>query len=201
MDGVDGVGKSEQIQRLANALEASGKRACVLREPGGTTLGEALRAALLTADRHDDDALVEALMFMASRRQLVIERIAPRLAEGVHVLLDRSFLATWVYQGLVGGVELSFLEQLARRVHGACWPDRILVLDLDVATATARRGGRARDAFEVRGESYLQRVRAGFRQLAERYRGLVRVVSAAGSREDVAARCRGALADLLEGQA
>ena len=143
LDGVDGAGKSLQCRLLAERLESVGKPCVVLREPGGTPLGERLRAALLEGAAQD--ALVEALLFMASRRHLVSERIVPELAAGKVVLLDRSFLSTWVYQGIVGGVELDFLVDLARRVHGEAWPDRILLLELSRRAAKTRRAQRLQE--------------------------------------------------------
>jgi dTMP kinase len=171
-------------------LRAAGRPARLLREPGGTPLGEELRRVLLAQGGERTDALVEALLFSASRRQLVVQAIRPALAAGETVLLDRSFLSTAVYQGVVGGVDLGFLDTLARRVHDDAWPDRILLLHVDPATALARRRGReGGDAFENRGDAYLARVGDGFRRLALALPDLVSVVPGHGTPDEVAARC------------
>lgn len=197
-EGVDGAGKSTQAQRLAGTLEKQGRGVTLLREPGGTGFGERLRGLLLGDDAPVVDPLVESLLFMASRRQLVREKIEPALARGHVVLLDRSFLSTWVYQGVLGGVDLEFLLDLARRVHAASWPDRILVLDLapEVAHERRRRRGGA-DGFEARGDAYLERVIAAFRQAADAFPELVRLVEAGVAPERVAERCLAAVEGLL----
>jgi len=196
-EGVDGAGKSVQADLLARALEARGTAVRLLREPGGTALGERLRQVLL-ARVAPGDPLVEALLFMASRRQLVVEEIEPGLRQGEVVLLDRSFVSTWVYQGILGGVDPDFLDRLARRVHGAAWPDRILLLDVDAAEAQRRRRGRAAtDGFEDRGRAYLGRAAEAFRAIAARHPDLVRVVDGALPPAAVAARCLGLVDELL----
>lgn len=194
LDGVDGAGKSVQCRRLAERLTAAGHDCVVLREPGGTPLGERLREALLEGSVRD--ALVEALLFMASRRHLVVERIQPEVEAGRIVLLDRSFVSTWVYQGVVGGVDLDYLVDLARRVHGAFWPDRVLLLELDAATARSRRVERASDApsstadaFEDRGAEYLERVRAAYGQLADRFPEWIQPIDARPSVASVTEEC------------
>ena len=196
LDGVDGAGKSLQCRLLAERFDREGRPCVVMREPGGTAFGERLRAALLDGDAKD--SFVEALLFMASRRQLVRERIEPELAAGKVVLLDRSFLSTWVYQGLVGGVDLDFLVDLALRVHGNSWPDRILLLELSRETAARRREQRAgdADAFEDRGRDFLETVREGYSTLAERFPELITRVDANGDVATVHEACWRALTTL-----
>ena len=193
-DGVDGAGKTTQAERLAAALKRDGRRVRVLREPGGTALGEQLRAVLLAADGQADEPLVQACLFMASRRQLVVEAIRPALAQGDTVFLDRSFLSTWVYQGVVGGVELELLEALARAAHGDAWPDQVLLLDLSAEEADGRRAGRgaADDSFEAHGFDYLVHIAQAYRDMAARLPELVTSIPAGGDPDDVAARCRAA---------
>lgn len=190
VEGVDGSGKSVQVGLLADALRRRGRVVQVLREPGGTSLGEELRRALLDQGRGVDDALVAALLFMASRRQLVVEKIEPALARGEVVVLDRSFVSTWVYQGIVGGVDLAFLESLTERVHGPAMPDCILLLDLEASVAMARREDRgAPDAIEERGAAYLACIGDAFRQIAAQRPDRIQVVDADGTVEAVHERC------------
>ncbi|MCB9890300.1 MAG: dTMP kinase [Planctomycetes bacterium] len=191
VEGVDGSGKTLQVERLALALRADGHEVVVLREPGGTALGEALREVLLDGDVDVSDPLVAALLFSASRRQLVVEAIAPALARGAVVVLDRSYLSTLVYQGVVGSLDLEFLRDLQRRVLGDVTLDAILLLDIDESTARDRRRVRGEDAdsIEARGDDYLARVSQAFRDLAE-LDPIVHVIDARASVDAVHRECR-----------
>jgi len=116
-------------------------------------------------------------------------------------VLDRSILSTWVYQGEVGGVDLAFLEAMTKQVMGQVLPDRILLLDLDADCARERREQRASpeaDAFEGRGDAFLDHIVAGYRKMAERHKELVRVVDASGNQQAVHEACLSALDDLLD---
>ncbi|MCA8971579.1 MAG: dTMP kinase [Planctomycetes bacterium] len=191
VEGVDGSGKTLQVERLAHAIRAEGHEVVVLREPGGTALGEALREVLLDGSVEVSDPLVAALLFSASRRQLVVEAIAPALARGAVVVLDRSYLSTLVYQGMVGMVDLEFLHEVQRRVLGDVNLDAILLLDIDESTARERRRvrGEDADAIEARGDAYLARVSQAFRDLAEQD-PIVHVIDARASVDDVHRECR-----------
>ncbi len=194
LEGTDGAGKTLQCTRLRDFFEARGERCHVLREPGGTKLGEKLRELLLDSSERAKDAMLEALLFSASRRQLVLESVLPALERGEHVILDRSFLSTFVYQGtaLAGdaGLDLDFLLDLTRRVHREAWPDRIYVLTLDQEAARRRREerGTASDAFEERGEGFLERVRLAFADFEQRLPDLVRCIDASGTADEVTAK-------------
>lgn len=202
-DGLDGAGKSLQAELLADWLLERGVEARVFREPGGTPLGERLREVLLQGGEISEDPLLEALLFSASRRALTLSALEPRAARGAWSILDRSYLSTLVYQGLVGGVDLGLLERMTREVHGEAFPDRILVLDLPPEVASQRRRTRAGgdpgmgDAFERRGEAYLEKVGEAYRSLVRSHSDLCLRVDAKGSSEEVAKRCLEALWDLL----
>ncbi len=201
-DGLDGAGKSLQARRLATRLSERGLDVKVFREPGGTPLGERLRDVLLEGGDIAGDPLLEGLLFSASRRALTLSSLAPRKACGAWSLLDRSFLSTLVYQGLVGGVDLEFLEGMTREVHGEAFPDRILVLDVSPELASQRRRVRSAedmDAFEGRGEEYLRRVGEAYRFLASNHSDLCVRIDAEGSIEEVSGRCYEAVKDLLAG--
>ena len=176
LDGLDGTGKSTQCQLLANRLRASGHEVVPCVDPGGTALGGQLREMLLH-HRGDIAPACEALLFMASRAQLVHETIRPALAAGRIVVSDRFLLANVVYQGHAGGLDVEQLWQVGRLSTGGLEPDLTLVLDLPVEDALARRG-RAADRMESRGREYQQRVRDGFLTEARRRPETVRVVDA-----------------------
>lgn len=202
-EGADGVGKSLQARSLANWLEKHGRTVRLLREPGGTEFGEKIRDLVLDAAMTGHDACLEALLFSASRRRLVLEQIHPALDQGEIVLLDRSYLSTLVYQGVVGGVSLDFLEELSREVHGTDWPRRILLLDLPEEERQRRRLQRdeAEDGFEARGAEYLESIAEAFRQLQQNRASLVHRIDASGSPEDVFQRILLDLGDLLDERA
>jgi dTMP kinase len=160
LDGIDGCGKTTQCRALVGWLCQNGQPATLCIDPGGTPLGSQLREILL----HSIGDLVlpaEALLFMASRAQLVHEVIRPALARGEIVVSDRFTLANVVYQGHAGGLDVELLWQVGRLATGGLEPDRTFVLDLPVDLAASRRG-RPTDRVEKRSPDYHERVRQGF---------------------------------------
>ncbi len=204
-DGLDGGGKTLQAECLSARLREQGLETQVFREPGGTPLGERLRKVLLEGGEISEDPLLEALLFSASRRALTLSVLEPRSARGAWSLLDRSYLSTLVYQGLVGGVDLDLLERMTLEVHGVAFPDRILVLDLPPELASQRRKDRCgdvgteSDAFECRGEAYLERVGDAYRSLIQSHSDFCVRIDASGTVDEVAERCFQAVQDLLPG--
>jgi dTMP kinase len=176
LDGLDGTGKSTQVRLLAERLRAAGQDVVTCVDPGGTALGGELRELLLHR-RGDIAPACEALLFMASRAQLVHEVIRPALDAGRTVVSDRFLLANVVYQGHAAGLDVEQLWQAGRLSTGGLEPDRTLVLDLPVAEAEARRG-RAPDRMEERGRAFQQRVRDGFLTEAARRPDRIRVIEA-----------------------
>jgi dTMP kinase len=162
-EGGEGSGKSTQLRRLSAALERSGVVHVCLREPGGTALGTEVRRVLL--DRASDiEPRAEALLFMASRAQLVVREIRPALARGETVLLDRFFLSTYAYQ--VGGHGLSEEEVRSANAFAVAGlvPDLTLLLTFPVADGLARAGRRAasHDRMEAMGLAFHRRVGEAF---------------------------------------
>ncbi len=164
LDGPDGGGKSSQARALVAWLHANGRRTLHVREPGSTPAGEALRALLLSPATGALQPITEALLFAAARAELVHAQIAPALARGELVVAERGYLSTVVYQALATepGLDVDWVFDLARRVHGASLPDAVFVLDVSAATARQRRTARTDDRIEARGADYHERVRAGF---------------------------------------
>ncbi|MBL9078547.1 MAG: dTMP kinase [Planctomycetes bacterium] len=169
LDGPDGCGKSSQAIGLTAWLREQGRSVVHVREPGSTPVGEALRQLLLANTTGELQPVTEALLFSAARGELVANVVAPALQRGDVVVAERCYLSTVVYQALAAmpGLDLDWVLDLTRRVHGAHLPDAIFVLDVPVATAAARRRARTDDRFEARGEAYHERVRAGFRRVCE----------------------------------
>jgi dTMP kinase len=161
LDGPDGGGKSTQCRLLAEWLRGRGRTVTTCNDPGGTAIGETLRDLLL----HRPAAMTpwcEALLFMASRAQLVAEIIRPALAAGHVVVSDRYLLSTVVYQGHAGGLDPRQVWEVGRIAAGGLEPDLSLVLDLPLDRSQARRK-RPADRVESRPADYQARVRDGFR--------------------------------------
>jgi dTMP kinase len=174
LDGPDGGGKSTQAELLCTWLRERGRSVQHLREPGSTPVGEALRGLLLAPATGELLPLTEALLFSAARAELVARVIAPSLQRGEDVVAERCYVATLVYQCLAPagpagtGVEFDWAIDVARRVHGPCVPDAVFVLDVDAATAAARRRRRDADRFEARDDAFHARVRQAYRDVAAR---------------------------------
>ena len=163
-EGIDGAGKSSHIQRLAEWLRGRGHQVLVTREPGGTPLAETLRELVL---HQAMDAMTEALLVFAARRDHLHQQIRPALAAGKTVLCDRFTDATFAYQGGGRGFDLGVLAQLEAWVQQGVQPDLTFWFDLPARTAAQRRSAvREADRFEAQDEAFFDRVRQGY---ARRY--------------------------------
>jgi dTMP kinase len=176
-------------------LKGLGRAVTACADPGGTPVGEALRALLLEG-RAAMTPWCEALLFMAARAQLVAELIRPALAAGHVVVSDRFLLSTVVYQGYAGGLDPDRLWEVGRLATGV-EPDLTLVLDLDLQQSRQRRTGTS-DRFESRPGDYQARVRAGFRAEAARQPARIRLIDAAPPAEVVQEAIRGEVGKLLD---
>lgn len=171
-EGPEGSGKSTHIRRLASRLRAAAHDVVVTREPGGTSLGEAIRG-LLQHDAAGESPVprAEALLFCASRAQLVQTVIRPALARGAWVLADRFADSTFAYQGFGRGFALADLQAANAFATGGLVPELTLLLDLDEATSRRRLAERngpevAADRFEREPRDFHARLREGFLTLA-----------------------------------
>ncbi len=196
-EGAEGVGKSTQLRRLATWLESGGRVVHALREPGGTPLGDEIRRLLLDP-RSDITPRAEALLFMASRAQLVETLVRPALDAGHVVLLDRFFLSTYAYQGAGRGLpEREVMEANAVATSGLV-PDLTLLLALPVAEGLARAERRGeRDRMERNADDFHHRVAGAFATFATaawqaRHPecGPIVTVDASGAEDAVFARLR-----------
>ena len=203
LEGIDGCGKTTQLERLRAWLPASGlmppgAELVVTREPGGTGLGLALRQLLLHPPGDAaPGSTAELLLYAADRAQHVQQCIAPALAAGHWVLSDRFSGSTAAYQGHGRGLPLALIDQLAAIATGGLRPDLTLLLELPLAEALRRRGARPADRIEAGGDAFLQRVCAGFSTLAHQ-QGWCRI-DAGQSLEAVTAAIQAAIEDALAG--
>ena len=183
LDGLDGGGKSTQCRLLADWLRQEGWEVVQCADPGGTAVGQILRGVLLDP-RHTLCMPCEALLFMASRAQLVAEVIRPALEAGKAVISDRFLLANVVYQGHAGGLDPRLLWSTGRLAIEDLEPDLTFILDIPLERARHRRKAVA-DRMESRGDDYFAKVRAGFLAEAERRPDRMQVVDASRSVDEV----------------
>lgn len=183
-EGADGSGKSTQLRRFVEALQAGGATVCEVREPGGTPVGEEIRKILLHT-KEEMTLHCEMLLYMASRAQLVEQRILPALAAGHIVIADRFLSSTVAYQGAGGGIPEPEIVAVGRVATRGRLPDLVVVFDVDEETAAKRtRGveapkGRRRaggpaagvtlfdDRIEQRGRDFHARVRSSYLEQAK----------------------------------
>ena len=166
LEGAEGAGKTTQISLLANRLESAGFPVLTLREPGGTPLGDSIRELLLDPSR-EICSEAEALLFLASRAQIVRTEIDPALSRGVVVIMDRFFLSTYAYQVAGRGLDESNIRAAnALATHGLV-PDLTLVLELPAAEGLARASERSgHDRIEGSGAAFHDRVEKAFAEFA-----------------------------------
>ena len=178
-EGIDGAGKSTHVGSVAAQLRSSGKTVVTTREPGGTPLGEKLRALLLQEPMHLE---TEALLMFASRREHIAQVIAPALARGEWVISDRFTDASFAYQG--GGRKLS-LEKLAvleQWVHPDLQPDLTLLFDVPLEVARQRlEAHRTLDKFEKEKQDFFAATRAAYLQRAAQFPARIRVIDSTQS--------------------
>lgn len=196
-DGIDGVGKSTQMDLFRQWLEERGHDVVQCRDPGGTSLGEALREIVLHKTEHSIGAVAELLLYMSSRAQLVEEVIAPALAAGRTVISDRFLLSNVAYQAYAGGVSIDDAWLVGRVATGGLSPRLTFVLDMSVERAASRLN-RQLDRIEARGLDFSNRVREGFLAEARRQPDAIVVIDADRSVEAIQAEVRSCAERVLQ---
>ncbi len=198
VDGIDGVGKSTQIQGLERLMRELGIEFMTTRDPGSSEIGRRLRALLLES-RLTMHRRTEAMLFMASRCEMVETMIRPTLASGTSVISDRFLLANVVYQSVSEGptaVSPDLLWQMGDLANGGLRPDLTLLLDMPAEQALRRIEGPA-DRMESRGVEYMESVRQAFLTELPRASRFTAVIDAARSPEEVQAEIRKAVENYL----
>ena len=195
-DGPDGSGKSTQFQAVAKVAQAAGIETVEVREPGGTPIGEKIRAVLLDPANSEMVTRCEMLLYMASRAQLMEERILPALARGAFVLADRFISSTLAYQGSAGGLARQDILSVGDIAIGGRWPDLVVVFDVDWKTAQSRMA-RALDRIEQKDADYHRRVREGYLEQARSQPEKYLVVDSTAQPEAVFAALTAGITDRL----
>jgi dTMP kinase len=196
-EGLDGCGKSTQMELLAAALRERGYVVAVTREPGGTALGEAVRDVLLDPRYHGMSARSEALLYAAARAQLVEQLIRPALEDGQVVLCDRYLDSSLAYQGHGRGLGVEDIVTLNVWATGCLFPDLTLFLDLSDSVRSTRLAA-VPDRLEAEDEAFHQRVGEGYQRLLELYPHRIRRIDAAGTAAEVQERAQAAVEEELE---
>ena len=192
-EGIEGSGKTTQINHILNYLTTKGYDCIGTREPGDTVIGKKIRAILLNPDHNELVPQAELFLYAADRAQHISERILPALAEDKIVVCDRFFDATTAYQGYARGLDLSLIDQINSMVLGTLKPDITVLFDLLPEEGLKRAwkqidgGSRAGDEtrFEFEKQSFHEKVRKGYLKLAENEPDRIRVIDASKSEAEV----------------
>jgi dTMP kinase len=179
-EGADGSGKTTHIQQLATFFGQQGRPVLVTREPGGTKLGNEIRAMVLGDNERNVSPMAEMLLIAAARAQHVSEVLQPGLAEGKLILCDRYIDSSLVYQGVALGVGLDLVANINNMVVDGLWPDLTILLDVppEVAYERSILMRRQADRIESRGLAYYRQVCAGYRLIAQKWPERIKVVDA-----------------------
>ena len=196
MEGIEGVGKTSNLNFIQGLLETSGRDCVVTREPGGTSLGEALRGLLLSHSDDNMSADAEMLMMFAARAEHLAKVIRPALAENRTVLCDRFTEATYAYQGGGRLLDVKKISDLETWVQGDLRPDLTILLDAPVEIGRARAGKRsAPDRIEKEKDDFFQRVREAYIELANNNPNRICLIDASVALVDVQKQIREKLID------
>ncbi|NLZ54845.1 MAG: dTMP kinase [Thermoanaerobacteraceae bacterium] len=184
IEGPDGAGKTTQVRKISDYLKSKGIKVLVTREPGGTSLGEKLREVLLTSEGESPVPEAEALIYAASRAQLVKKVIEPALQNGFIILCDRFVDSSLAYQGWARGLGINQLADINGWFLKDTWPDLTIVLDVDPVLSLKRLSGK-KDRLESETLDFHKKVREGFLKLANMYPDRIKIVNASQSPQQI----------------
>ncbi|MFP4193799.1 MAG: dTMP kinase [Desulfobacterales bacterium] len=193
LEGIEGSGKSTQIPHIAKYLKGLGHTCLVTKEPGGTAVGEKIRAILLDPGNAGLDAMAELFLYEADRAQHAGRVIRPALEAGKTVICDRFADSTIVYQGAARGIPADIITEVNRMAFGTLKPDITFLLDLPPELGLSRAWLQIESGSRKRGETrfeqervkFHEKVREGYLALAQKEPGRIRVIDASGTQQDV----------------
>ena len=181
-EGIDGSGKSSLIRSLSEILTSQNIDNKIVREPGGTKVGEGIRELLLSHE-YDVDALTEALLFCSQRSQLVTEIIKPEINKGTKILSDRSAYSSVAYQGVGRGLGYETIYQLNDIAVNSYWPEKVVLLDIDPTISLSRQ--RVADRIGSDKVDFFKKVREGYLRLAEEFENNFLLINAEEDLSDI----------------
>ena len=197
IDGVEGAGKSTQIDLICSYLHRKGIEVVRTREPGGTEVGEKIRSVLLDVENQEMHSDTELLLMFSSRNELIQNKIIPALNDGHWVVSDRFTDASFAYQGGGRMLNLDRIAELEDWVLGDFKPDLTLFLDVSVEVGMARIEARAaKDRIELEEREFFERVRSVFIHRSEAFPERIKLLDASGAVDDIHSKIR-ALIDSL----
>ena len=179
MEGPDGSGKSTQIALLKEYLEAEGYNVLITREPGGTTISEAIRGIILNKDYTEMSPVTEMLLYASARAQLIAEVVGPELDKGNAVISDRFVDSSLVYQGMARGLGVDAVYEVNRQAIGKYMPDVTVLLDLPAEVGISRKKDQKElDRMELESLEFHKKVAEGYRKLAVKFSERIETVDA-----------------------
>ena len=184
-EGIDGSGKSTQIQMLECEFNKLGVTYKTFREPGGTELSEKIRKILLDKENIELISTAESLLFAAARAQLTAEQIKPTIAKGEFVICDRFTDSTIAYQGYGRGLDINQLEEINYIATAGLTPDITFILDISPEAAAVRMQAEASDRMEATGMDFFMRIREGYCQIKNQNPNRYSVINGEQSPENV----------------
>ena len=177
-EGIDGSGKTSLIENLSTILDSLNKKHIIVREPGGTSVGEGIRELLLSHD-YQVNPLAEALLMSASRSQLIQETVIPTINKGQVVVTDRSAYSSVAYQGVGRGLGYQEIYQLNDLAIDGFWPEKVILLDIDPKISLSRQ--KIADRIGSGEVDFFQKVRSGYLKLADEFESQFLVLNATKS--------------------
>jgi dTMP kinase len=198
VEGIEGVGKTTNMEYLRQLITAGGKELVVTREPGGTPLGEAIRGLLLDPEYKGMNPDCELQLMFAARAEHLDKVIKPAIEAGQWVLCDRFTDATYAYQGGGRSLDTEKIAALEQLVQGDFRPDLTLLLDVPVEIGLERAGNRSKpDRFEQEEVAFFERVRQAYLEMARKHDGRYRVIDASQPLENVRGQLTAVLNEIL----
>lgn len=201
LEGGEGVGKTTMLKELAKTLEENNIQYVITREPGGIMIAEKIREVILDSTHTMMDARTEALLYAAARRQHLVEKVAPALAEGKVVLCDRFIDSSLAYQGYARGLGIDEVLSVNAFAIDQYMPDYTFYLDMDPAEGLARiaaEKGREINRLDLESIEFHQKVREGYNKVIGMYPNRIKKIDASRSLEQVATEMKAELMTLLE---
>lgn len=199
LEGGDGVGKTTHLVRLADKLREIGREVLIIREPGGTEIGEQIRKILLDNKNEEMTARTELFLYEAARAQIVHEKIRPALSEGKVVLCDRFFDSTVCYQGFGRGLNVEQIKQANLFTTDGLVPDRTIIIFTDTVENSIYRATKndGADRIEAEGEAFQKKVWNGFLEIAKQEPGRIRLINLQPTKDETFQLIFNAVKDLF----